>query len=114
MADMLTPAQIAALPPVAPGHARHILKKPVAGIGDDGEPTILTHVDLRMDVTGADMVATDRAPGPIGKQLHLLAALSGQPFSVITRMSQPDIDALMELEADPTPPGHRTGNAPSG
>jgi hypothetical protein len=102
MVDALTPAQIAALPPVAPGHARHILSCPVGGIDDDGEPTILTHVDFRLEPTGADMVATDRGDGIIAKKLHLVAALSGQPYSVILRMATRDLNALMEINESPT------------
>ncbi|HEX7821041.1 MAG TPA: hypothetical protein VF463_10530 [Sphingobium sp.] len=109
----LTAEQIAALPPVAPGHARHIMKHPVAGLSAEDEPVILHYVDVRLDVTGADMMATDEGKGPVAKQLHLVARLTGQPFGAILKMREADVTALMEIGEDPIEPGRPTGGAPA-
>ena len=98
----LTAEQIGALPPAAPGHARYILKHPVPGISASDEATIIQYLDVRMEVTGADMMATDEGRGPVAKQLRLVAALTGQPFATILKMREVDVTALMEMSGDPT------------
>ena len=98
----LTAEQIAALPPIAAGYARHILKHPVPGLSSTDEPTIIQYLDVRMEVTGADMMATDEGKGPMARQLRLVAALTGQPFGTILKMREVDLTALMEIGADPT------------
>lgn len=98
----LTEDQIAALPPVAAGYARHIMKHPLPGISATDEATIIQYLDVRMEVTGADMMATDEGRGPVAKQLRLVAALTGQPFATILKMREVDVTALMEMSGDPT------------
>ena len=100
-----------------PGYWRHTLAHPVVKLfcGADGEERseTITYLDIREQVKGKDMRATDKADGPMGKQLALIASLSGQPASVIDEMDQADITAIMDRNERPTPPGLQTGDAPS-